>query len=196
MTLTAGAGYSGARCDNGPMADNRHQPGRLYFAYGSNLYRPQMRMPDADSELAHRQRLNRCPDSVPVAPYVLPGFRLAFVGERTERWGRGGVATVIPAAGRQVHGALYRISAGDEAALDRAEGVARGTYYKDQSTISFEGEQVLMYVASAALSPENKPSELYLETIRAGYEQWGLPLQALAGIQAWPAESDPPPAVE
>lgn len=172
------------------MAAAQHRPARLYFAYGSNLYRPQMRCDSQDDELARRQRLNRCPDSQPVASYVLSGFRLAFVGERTERWGRGGVATVMPATGRQVHGALYRISPGDEAALDRAEGVAQGSYYKDQATISYQGEPVLMYVATAALSPENRPSELYLETIREGYRQWGLPLGALEGIEAWPAEDE------
>lgn len=172
------------------MAAAQHRPPRLYFAYGSNLYRPQMRCDSPDSELARRQRLNRCPDSEPVASYVLSGFRLAFVGERTARWGRGGVATVMPAAGRQVHGALYRISAADEAALDRAEGVAQGTYYRDLTTIGFEGEPALMYVASAALSPENRPNELYLETIREGYRQWGLPLGALDGIEAWPVEDE------
>ena len=190
------ARVTAARCDNEHMAAARHKPSRLYFAYGSNLYRPQMRCDSPDSELARRQRLNRCPDSVPLAPYVLSGFRLAFVGERSQRWGRGGVATVIPAAGCLVHGALYRISALDEAALDRAEGVAQGSYYKDQTTIGYEGEPVLMYVATAALSPENKPSALYLETIRAGYKQWGLPLGALDGIEAWPAESDPPSAAD
>jgi cation transport regulator ChaC len=163
-----------------------HKPRKLYFAYGSNLHRSQMRAEGADPALVARGRLNRCPDSVDVAPYVLKGFHLAFVGEWTERWGQGGVATVIPAAGSQVHGALYRISARDEAALDRAEGVAEGVYYKDELTLSYQDERVLMYVASAKLSPENKPGEAYLRTIRLGYEQWNLPVDVLDGIETHP----------
>jgi len=156
-----------------------HVPRKLYFAYGSNLYKPQMQMRTGDSGTGSDEYANRCPDSVEVATYTLREHRLAFVGEGTQRWGRGGVATVIPAAGQAVHGALYRISAADEEVLDGMEG----GYYNDEETITRQGEHVLMYVATAAMGSENPPSAKYLNRIREGYRQWGLPLEALAGIK-------------
>ncbi|MBN2081183.1 gamma-glutamylcyclotransferase [bacterium] len=169
------------------------KPKKLYFAYGSNLHRDQMRLIGVANGLVSSEYTNRCPDSEPVAPYVLHDHRLAFVGAATHRWGPGGVATVIPAAGESVHGALYRISESDEQALDKLEYAnrddpAQGNYLRDESKITYQGEPVLLYVASARLGGENPPSERYLATIRRGYEQWGLPLEALANIKPLAAD--------
>jgi gamma-glutamylcyclotransferase len=147
---------------------------RLYFAYGSNLSREQMRA--------------RCPGAAPVAAQTLPGFRLAFVGERTQRWGRGGVATVVPQAGECVHGALYRLNREDELALDGFEGVAGGAYRRELRLFAGDGEPVLVYVANAGLDAENQPNAKYLAVIRQGFVDWGLPLAALDGLSAYPAE--------
>ena len=57
-------------------------------------------------------------DYAPVCAASLPEHRLAFVGASTARWGKGGVATVIPAVAANVPGAIYAISAKAEAALD------------------------------------------------------------------------------
>lgn len=148
--------------------------GRLYFAYGSNLALAQMR--------------ERCPLSTPVAPYLLPQHRLEFVGERTRRWGRGGVATVVPAAGCSVHGALYRLSADDEARLDGFEGVAARQYRKDVQLLRHAGELVLLYIATLEGAQANPPNAKYLAVIRQGYADWNLPLTELDGITAYPAE--------
>lgn len=117
---------------------------------------------------------------------MLHGFRLAFVGEGTQRWGRGGVATVLAAPESSVHGALYRISAEHEQWLDGFEGVAAGSYYRDTRVVSAYGEQVLTYVA-ADPGAENMPSAKYLAVIRQGYVDWGLPLEALADLAAHPS---------
>lgn len=158
---------------------------KLYFAYGSNLCKPQMR---TISDCARNEYKNRCPDSVEVGTYTLCEYRLAFVGNGTQRWGTGGVATVIPTAGHVVNGALYRISQADEAVLDVMEGVASGSYYKDETTILLSSEPVLVYVATAAMGSENPPSARYLNRIREGYRQWGLPLDALADIKHYAAK--------
>jgi hypothetical protein len=150
------------------------EPWRLYFAYGSNLSLAQM--------------LNRCPDAQPVAPFVLRHHRLAFVGERTSRWGCGGVATVLPQTAARVCGALYRLSPGDEATLDRYEGVADGHYVKELSLFTTLGESVLTYVASATAGTENQPNEKYLAVIRQGFLDWKLPVEMLAGIRTYPFE--------
>lgn len=189
-----GAEVTAGGAKSGP---DRHQPLRLYFAYGSNLAREQMRAPPA-LEPADRQYRGRCPDSLAVAACQLDGWRLLFVGERTGRWGRGGVATIVPSAGRCVPGAIYRLSPADEQALDGFEGVnpaapEEGSYRKLESLFSFGGEPVFSYVATARLAPETKPNERYLAALRRGYEQWGLPHEVLNGIGCYPGEPDAQP---
>ncbi|NJK89039.1 MAG: gamma-glutamylcyclotransferase, partial [Myxococcales bacterium] len=70
----------------------------LYFAYGSNLHEPQMTL--------------RCASAVLVEQAILHDHRLTFFG-RSSQWDGGGVATVVPASGAQVPGAIYRLSAED-----------------------------------------------------------------------------------
>lgn len=169
---------------------DERRPVRLYFAYGSNLNRAQMLAADA----GRGDYRGRCPDCEGVAPHTLEGFRLAFVGERTGRWGRGGVATIVPDVGVRVYGALYRLSRADEALLDGFEGLdprnpAAGSYHKLEDVCRYAGEPVFTYCATARLQPENHPNQRYLETIRRGYAQWGLPLSELAGIATYPAET-------
>jgi len=173
-----------------------HTPARLYFAYGSNLCREQMAAP-AGVDSAERQYRGRCPDSVPIASHRLGGWRLEFVGERTGRWGRGGVATILPGAGSCVHGAIYRLSPADELALDGFENINElepesGSYRKLEALFSYDGEPVFSYVATSRLAPVNQPNERYLNTLRRGYAQWGLPLNALAELASYPAEGDAP----
>ncbi len=79
----------------------------VYFAYGSNMDRAQMRA--------------RCPDSKLVGWGYLNDHRLTYVGH-SERWG-GGVATVIPHEGDRVAGYLYFVTPTDLKRLDRYEGV-------------------------------------------------------------------------
>lgn len=78
------------------MPARRH----LYFAYGSNL--------------CARQMAQRCPDAADPRPAVLADHDW-LINQR-------GVATVEPLAGNQVHGVVWRISDGDLATLDSAEG--------------------------------------------------------------------------
>ena len=172
---------------SGGKSIKNHTPAKLYFAYGSNLYKHQMRY-NGTGDPVSGEFSNRCPDSVEVSTFVLENYRLAFVGKSTGRWGAGGVATVIPAPGEVVHGALYRISADDELTLDRMENYIAadpqsGSYSKDETTASFDGEPVMFYVATERQGSEFPPSKMYLETIRKGYEMWGLPLEALSRIE-------------
>ena len=141
---------------------------KLYFAYGSNLSKAQM--------------LERCPASQPVEPFLLTQFRLEFVGEGTQRWGPGGVATIIPSPVQAVPGALYRVNAEDEAALDGFEGVdcqnpEQGSYYKEEAMIFHHGEPVLVYIATAKLTSQGMrpPSAKYLDRINEGRRNWKLP---------------------
>lgn len=123
----------------------------LYFAYGSNLH--------------HNQFKARCPASAKGEPFKLDGFKLVFKG----------CADIIPAEGRTVSGATYRITARCEAALDRYEGYPslygkRFLKINDELTIMF-------YVMNDTCL--YRPSQYYFDTIWQGFLNWDLDTQPL-----------------
>lgn len=155
---------------------------RLYLAYGSNLSKQQM--------------LARCPRSLPLAAATIRGWQLNFFGLGTERWGPGGVASLVPAAGATAYGALYELTAADELRLDGFEGVP-DHYSKHEDFARYlsgvelaRGCVVYAYLVCDT-SRSNPPSRRYLDVIRAGFQDWGLPLAALAGIQPQPEAASP-----
>jgi gamma-glutamylcyclotransferase (GGCT)/AIG2-like uncharacterized protein YtfP len=136
----------------------------LYLAYGANTHRAAMSF--------------RCPEAEFVGTARLDGYALAFRG----------VADVRPAKGQTVRLALWDISATDLAALDRFEGYPR-LYTRQQVTFTplvLHRRTVLPTTAKAwiyrmtpgrALAP---PPASYLETLRTGYADCGLPTGQLA----------------
>ncbi len=72
---------------------------KIYIAYGSNIVRSQMAY--------------RCPDAKIVGKGVLKGWRLLY---------RSGYATIEPEEGETVPVLVWKVSAADEARLDRYEG--------------------------------------------------------------------------
>lgn len=135
----------------------------LYFAYGSNLNK--------------RAMARRCPDAAPVGKFFLPDARLVFRG----------VADCIAEPGSKCPGAVWQISDECEDALDRYEGIGSGFYRKEYLPIAgFRGESKLMlYVMnSSGVMP---PSVGYLDTIKQGYRDFGLPAAPLQAAvqQAW-----------
>lgn len=135
----------------------------IYFAYGSNLCKEQMK--------------TRCPLAEPIRAAKLEGYRLAFVGY-SKQWG-GGVASVKPSEKSFVQGALYRLTESDEKSLDRYEGVPSGFYVKE--FLEIDGEKALVYICTHDL--EKPPSKLYLETIRRGYADWGHRISELEFVK-------------
>ena len=123
---------------------------KLYFAYGANLDIENMRW--------------RCPDAVAIQPLYLQGYRLAFSG----------VATILPEEQSQVPGALWAISDADERALDQFEG---WPYLYRKETIQQDGIEFMVYVMNTTIAGE--PTKSYLDTIAAGYQDWGLALEDL-----------------
>jgi len=128
----------------------------VYFAYGSNMDRAQMR--------------ERCPDSSWLGWGYLNDHRLAYVGW-SERWG-GGVATVIPHRGERVLGFLYFVTPSDLKRLDRYEGVPR-VYVRKLVTIRIGGEagstKAVTYRHLGA--PERPPGPQYLRVIQDAHAQ-------------------------
>jgi gamma-glutamylcyclotransferase (GGCT)/AIG2-like uncharacterized protein YtfP len=130
-----------------------------YFAYGSNLNKAQMR--------------ERCPACKPRFPVTLPNYRIAFVG-----WSRirhGAVATIRPARGDKVRGAVYDVSEADLHLLDKAEGYPQ-TYDRIKVTVFDEDGtpyEAMTYVR-VGQAEEAPPSEEYRKVIQQGYRDWGL----------------------
>ena len=134
----------------------------LYFAYGSNMNKAQMRV--------------RCPGARPIGAYHLNDALLVFRG----------VANVIPDKGSRVYGAIWKITPECEVALDRYEGVSHGMYrkvYVDLAKpIGGEVEMMLYVMNSEGIMP---PSQGYLAGIREGYRDFGLSTKPLdAAVEA------------
>lgn len=128
---------------------------QLYFAYGSNLNRAEMRM--------------RCPGSKPFIPAQLSDWRLTFRG----------VADIEPAEGRTVLGAIWFLTAPDVRSLDRYEGAPSLYSRRPVRVETSEGpKQAFTYVMC---DPDYRglPSESYLARIGEGYRDWALPLGPL-----------------
>lgn len=130
----------------------------LYFAYGSNLNKAQMRL--------------RCPDARPYARARLHDWSLEFRG----------VLTIVPKAGAVVEGALWLTTPRDEAALDRYEGFPR-LYDKREVWVEVVDapvpQQARAYVYVMNGGAPHAPSRRYLEICLEGARDWGIPETAL-----------------
>jgi len=120
----------------------------------------------------------RCPDSGLVGAAELEGWRF-LINTRH-------VATIVPDDSSVVHGLLWRISAGDEATLDKREGVEWGTYRKDELDVDVTGgspEKALVYIAR-----DDKGGTLgkeYIEMIIAAVREHDLPDKYQAELRFW-----------
>ena len=123
----------------------------LYFAFGSNLYRKQMK--------------KRCKDSKYIGCHKLKGYKLVF---RHMYYG-GGVADIEKKKNGVVLGAIYRISKEDEKKLDVYEDFPN-VYIKKY--FRFLGRKVMFYYMpkKTKLIP---PSRRYLNLIIQGYKDCG-----------------------
>ena len=139
----------------------------LYFAYGSNLNKGQMKY--------------RCPKAKPIGRFVLDDARLVFRG----------VADVISEPGARCEGGIWKITRECEVALDRYEGFnpndqGRGMYRKEYipllKPIAGETELMIYVMNSTGIMP---PSVGYLASIKQGYRDFGLPTKHLmAAVEA------------
>jgi gamma-glutamylcyclotransferase (GGCT)/AIG2-like uncharacterized protein YtfP len=142
----------------------------VYFAYGSNLQSAQM------------ERL--CPGHVFLGPARLPDHRLAFTLP-DEDW-QGGVADVVPSAGDEVWGALYRLEAPQLAALDAYEVFdpdgpeEANDYVRRRVTVTAASDhrdiEAWCYFVRAPRGPV-APSERYRRALVEGAIERGLPAE-------------------
>tara|TARA_B100000029_G_scaffold372986_1_gene367170 strand:- start:10889 stop:11314 length:426 start_codon:yes stop_codon:yes gene_type:complete len=123
----------------------------LYFAYGSNLNRKQMK--------------RRCKNSKYVGCFTLKNYKLVF---RNEYYG-GGVADVEKKKNSYVLGAIYDISKKDEKILDIYEDFPI-MYVKKYFKI-FRKKVMFYYMPKK--TKLNPPAKIYLNKIIQGYKDCG-----------------------
>ena len=128
----------------------------LYFAFGSNLNRKQMK--------------RRCSDSKYVGCYTLKNYKLSF---RTNNYSGGvidgGVADIEKKKKSRVLGAIYKISKKDEKKLDIYEDFP-SLYIKKYFKIY--GKKVMFYYMPKK-TKHVSPSRRYLNIIIQGYKDCG-----------------------
>jgi hypothetical protein len=117
-----------------------------------------------------------CPGATRVGPAVLPGYRFGIA--------RAGYGTARPDSGSVVRGILWRLTPGDEAALDRFEGVPQGLYYKDTLAVSGEGREQKAMLYRASDPAPGTPVAGYLERIIEVAESLEFPADYVDELRA------------
>ena len=124
---------------------------KLYLGYGSNLNVTQM--------------MARCPNAKPYGTILLKDWKLVFKG----------VADIIPQKNSSVPVGIWKITDDCEKALDRYEGYP--VLYKKIYFTTKNNERMLCYKMNSY--DINPPMEMYYETIRKGYKDFGLDMKYL-----------------
>jgi len=133
---------------------------KIYAAYGSNMNLAQM--------------ADRCSAAKVLDIGYLKDYELVFRGG----WNIA-VATIEKKKGSRVPVVLWTIEPADEAALDRYEGHPF-LYRKETIDVHTDGGviQAMVYVMNEGRAA-GSPSRYYLDIIAQGYEEAGLPKEAL-----------------
>jgi hypothetical protein len=100
-----------------------------------------------------------------------PGFKVADRAVLKDyRWiiNTRGFANVIPSKGDFVEGVLYWLTEDDENRLDKKEGVASGSYRKEELVVLFNGQSTPTLVYGDPIIDEGSPSAEYVKRINAG----------------------------
>lgn len=124
---------------------NKHR--KIYFAYGSNLNRTQMKQ--------------RCPNAQFLSVGFLKDYRLAFRG----------VADVEKAKGEKAWGAFWRVTPKCIVALDAYEGYP---YLYTKHNMKTKHGKGFFYIMVNQRDIKN-PSNFYYDAIKQGYRQCNLP---------------------
>ena len=129
----------------------------LYFAFGSNLNKKQMK--------------RRCRDSKYIGCYTLKNYKLCF---RNDNYAGnvidGGVADIQKSKNSKVLGAIYRISKKDEKKLDVYEDFP---YLYIKKYFKLYGKKKVMFYYMPKKTKHVPPSKRYLNIIIQGYRDCG-----------------------
>ena len=142
----------------------------LYFAYGSNMDRDQMR--------------ERCSRARFVSRGCLPCWSF-IINSR-------GYANVVPNEVAAVHGVLWEVDAGDLRKLDICEGTALGCCErKTFAEVVGDGRTVEAEIYLSADNSPGVPDSTYLATVLKGGRCFGLPPSYLRDLAlSWAAQTN------
>lgn len=123
-----------------------------------------------------------CPEASVLGPARLEGYRLEFT-VYSERWG-GGAANLEPDPGAHVWGVLWDVSSEDLAALDTFVG--HPSYYRREDVEVQVGGGRLPCLTYRVAHQRGfvRPTDEYLNRLRAGMRMQGLPPEALDIMEA------------
>lgn len=134
----------------------------LYFSYGANM------------DPVHMEK--ECPGATRIGPAILSGYRFGIA--------HAGYGTARPDPDAVIRGVLWRLTPGDEAALDRFEGVPEGLYYKSSLAVSgVEGDCDAMLYRASDPAP-GTPVAGYLERIVEVAESLQFPPDYIGELRA------------
>src|SRR5579883_2332659 len=122
------------------------------------------------------QMRRRCPAARLIGPACLRGYRFAVI--------RGGHGTVLRAAGASVHGVLWRLGRGDQAALDRYEELEAGLYRRVCRVVLCGGRPVSARLYIAAATAPGRGRAAYLGAILAAARGFAFPAAYVAALEA------------
>ena len=143
-------------------------PESNYFAYGANLHVSQMK--------------SLCPRSAPVCPARLEGYRLTIALPFSAPENQSGWATVTPHKGAETLGALFHLHADDLPALDHFEDYPALYNRKNVEIRTDEGvDRAMIYIMRHPIRTA-RPAAHYVETLRQGYRDFDLPMEALESV--------------
>ena len=127
----------------------------FYIAYGSNINRDQMTY--------------RVPGAKPVGKGIISGWKLAFHGTDGSAY-----ATIVKSPDHSVPVVIWEMSDAQEKIMDVYEGFPT-SYFKKTISVVINGETKFgkVYVMNESRSVA-RPSRKYVNTIRKGYQSFGI----------------------
>jgi len=140
----------------------------LYFAYGPQMERAQMK------------RL--CKGSRFVSAARLHDHQLVFP-RRSDLWG-GGTAGLKAAPGKVVEGVLYEVNEADQKILDQAEDHPKSSLRRMVTVENFAGENLKAFTYFTLGSGDYPPSRRYMEKLISGAEEHNLSPGYIAQLEA------------
>jgi gamma-glutamylcyclotransferase len=145
---------------------------QLYFAYGSNLLRRQMKQ--------------RCPSAVYLGIAKLKNWRFEYDGGKNEGWSNLPVANITPTKGSSVWGALYQMTDAEVHELDQYECVPRDYQHHVLAVMKSNGShtEAFAYVRKPRLT--GMPSARYMQTVVSGARSDKLPINYVRRILRHP----------
>ena len=138
----------------------------IHFAYGSNMHRALM--------------CRHAPDARPLGVATLAGHRFVITAD--------GYASVVPAAGHDVHGLLWRITPRDRVMLDAWESVETGLYRAETLPVRrvdspTQDVSALVYIAREC--PPGQPRAGYMEVVVEAARALDFPAAYIAALEQW-----------